>query len=244
MKILNRYTGAVILEIDTLTGATLTDANLTDANLTGADLTGADLRNATLTYTTLTYANLTGADLTDATLTDADLSYATLSYATLTYATLTGANLTDANLTGANLTGACLTDANLTDANLRNADLTGACLRNSNLTGQSIVPVGSFTAYKKASGKVIELIIPAAAGRNSSLVGRKCRCEYAYVKRILNVDGTVSEITSVRGDYSNLTVYTVGKKVVPDSYNDDMRVECDHGIHFFITFAEAAQYSN
>jgi uncharacterized protein YjbI with pentapeptide repeats len=92
MQILNRYTGTVILEIETLTGANLTGVNLTGVNLTDADLRGADLR---------------GANLTDANLTDADLRGANLRGANQTDANLRGANLTRANLRGADLDYSC-----------------------------------------------------------------------------------------------------------------------------------------
>ena len=53
MKIVNRLTGALILEIDSLVAADLRNADLRDANLSGADLRDA---------------NLSGADLYDANL--------------------------------------------------------------------------------------------------------------------------------------------------------------------------------
>ncbi len=137
IKILNRYTGKLIKEIDadSMTGATLTGedlreadlmyADLMDANLTGADLTGANLTGANLMYADLMGANLTGADLTGA-----NLSYTDLAGANLTNANLTGANLMNANLTNANFTNANLTNADLRSADLMGADLTGAYLFN------------------------------------------------------------------------------------------------------------------
>jgi hypothetical protein len=38
-------------------------------------------------------------------------------------------------------------------------------------------------------------------------------------------------------------VYTVGKVVRVKNYDDDIRVECTRGIHFFQTFEEARDYS-
>jgi len=97
MKIYNRYTGNVILEIENiktdLRGADLRDANLCYANLRGADLWDADLRDADLRG-----ANLRGADLRDA-----NLCYANLRDADLRGADLRDADLSDADLRGANL---------------------------------------------------------------------------------------------------------------------------------------------
>ena len=110
MIIKNRFTGATIREIETLTDANLRGADLTGADLTGANLRGANLDGANLTGANLYGANLTGADLAGATLTRADLAGADL-----TGAYLRGAYLTRADLTGANLRGAYLTRATMPD---------------------------------------------------------------------------------------------------------------------------------
>jgi hypothetical protein len=38
------------------------------------------------------------------------------------------------------------------------------------------------------------------------------------------------------------TIYKTGCEVFPDSFDPDPRVECSHGIHFFITREEAEAY--
>jgi hypothetical protein len=86
MKIINRFTGEILLEVDSLKFANLTGANLKFANLTGANLTGANLkfanlREADLREANLKFANLTGADLTGADLREADLTKANLDFA-------------------------------------------------------------------------------------------------------------------------------------------------------------------
>ena len=172
---------------------------------------------AIATKTNLTRANLTGAYLTGANLTGANL---------------TDANLTDAYLTRANLTGANLTDANLTDANLTGAYLTGA-----NLTGaKGIYPIvpeeGSFVGFKKLSNNTIaKLLIPENAGRVGGYTERKCRAERAIV-----IEGTGFS------KYDDKFGYAPGKTVTPDSWDPDPRVTCSHGIHFFLTRAEAQAY--
>jgi hypothetical protein len=183
----------------------------------------ANLRHANLRGANLTHANLRGAYLTHANLTDANL----------TRAYLTGANLTGANLTGADLAGAYLPDANLTRADLAGADLTGAYL-----PAFAVCPeVGAFVAFKKLRGGLIATLeIPAGARRTSSLVGRKCRAEFA---KVLEISDGAMEGVSVHSDEF---IYRVGEVVRPDSYSDDIRVECAPGIHFFITRAEAENY--
>jgi hypothetical protein len=146
------------------------------------------------------------------------------------------ANLTGANLTRANLTGADLTRANLTGANLTRANLTRA-----NLTAFKIGPdEGAFIGFKKCQAGIIAKIqIPAKAKRMSSLVGRKCRCSEAEV---LELKKGEMEVSIAYSQYKSSFVYEVGKTIKPDSYDDDIRVECSHGIHFFITREEAEKY--
>ena len=182
----------------------------------------------------------------------ANLRGANLIGANLFYANIEGANLICANIEGANLTGANLTDANLTDANLTDANLRGANLRGANLTDAKlpdfqIVPeVGQFNCFKRVSGGVIlELLVPSSARRTASLVGRKCRVSHATVLGASNAAGnpiTGSEFTSFL-ETSNSITYRVGETVHADSFDDDIRVECTHGIHVFLTRREAVQFT-
>jgi hypothetical protein len=227
-KLKNRWTGTTIFESKEetfsafISKAIKIDADLRGADLRGADLTGADLRGA----------NLRGADLTGANLTDANLRGANLRGADLTGANLSDANLTDADLHNANLRGANLTDANLSLANLSRANLSRANL--DGITGlYSIVPEsGAFIGFKKLSdGSIARIQIPEDAGRVGGYTGRKCRAEKAIV---LDGEGISKRDSSF--------VYKTGTTVVPDKWDADPRIECSHGIHFFMTRREAERY--
>jgi uncharacterized protein YjbI with pentapeptide repeats len=178
----------------------------------------ANLAGANLTRANLTRANLTGADLTRADLADANLA---------------GANLADANLTRADLAG-----ANLYGANLAGADLAGANVAGANGLEQfTVCGEGTLIVYKKLQNNIIATLrIPEAATRINAYGSRKCRAAYAEVIA-LSDDATVGI-----GRHDATTRYVVGETVTPDSFDDDKRVECSHGIHFFITRAEAETY--
>ena len=203
----------------------------------GADLRDADLRGANLYDANLRCANLRGANLYDADLRDANLRGANLRGANLRGANLRCADLRDADLRDANLYDANLRGANLYDANLRGANLYDANLRDvKNLVFQIIPEEGAFIGWKKLKGGVIaKLEIPADAKRNSTPIGRKNRAEFVRVLELFGADETVSQ-------HDGETVYRVGEIVRPDLYNDDIRLECTNGIHFFITRAEAEAY--
>ena len=136
--------------------------------------------------------------------------------------------LKNANLRGANLRDANLQDADLRDANLQDADL----------PHYKIVPEeGSFIAWKKARyDSLVKLRIPAKAKRTSSLISRKCRAEFVQVLAIYK-DG--KQIEKAHGNHDEKTIYKKGEYVYPDKYDPDPRVECSHGIHFFLTREEA-----
>ena len=236
------------------------------ANLCYADLSGADLRCANLRNADLRNADLRCANLSDADLRDADLRCANLSNADLFGANLRGANLSDANLRNADLRNADLRNADLCRADLSNADLSGADLRCANLRNADLsnadlrrasidqmmwniytvfYPLqcpesGSYIGYKKASGLVVELEIPADA-RRSSATSRKCRASKAKVLSITDINGNPAG-GQVKSNYDPNFVYAIGETVEVTDFDDNRWNECSTGIHHFITRAEAVIY--
>ena len=201
------------------------------------------------------------ADLRCANLRNADLRNADLSCANLRNADLRNADLSGADLRCANLRNADLSCANLRNADLRNADLSGAdlrCadLRNADLCGASIDQMmwniytvfyplqcpesGSYIGYKKASGLVVELEIPADA-RRSSATSRKCRASKAKVLSITDINGNPAG-GQVKSNYDPNFVYAIGETVEVTDFDDNRWNECSTGIHHFITRAEAVIY--
>lgn len=187
------------------------------------------------------------ADFSGADLTDADLRVENLRVANLRSANLTGANLTGASLRGADLSGAYLSNADLTGADLSYAYLSRAYLHNANLSNTKGIPgivcpeKGSFIGFKKARGKIIELLILEDSLRSSATT-RKCRCSKAKVLSITNPDGSEAGISSVQSDRESSFIYTIGKTVEVPDFETDRWKECAPGIHFFITRQEAVEY--
>jgi hypothetical protein len=164
------------------------------------------------------YAKLSGADLRSADLSGANLAYTSLRCTNLKYVDLSDTDLEDVDLTYADLRNANLKDA-------KNADLAIACTR--------ILPEGDIIGWKKCrSGAIVKLRIPAEAKRSHAF-GRKCRAEFADVLEIIGAD------VGVMDNEGSLTVYSTGERVIPDSFDEDWTDEYSHGIHFFITRAEA-----
>ena len=110
-------------------------------------------------------------------------------------------------------------------------DLSDAYLSGANLPAYQL-PSGSLTVWKKIFGRLIRLRIPPTARRTACLINRKCRAEFAYVEWIEG-GGPIES----RG-----CLYRMNGWVYPDSYDDDPRVDCTHGIHFFATRKEAEEW--
>ena len=137
--------------------------------------------------------------------------------------------------------------ANLRDADLRGADLCGA--KNIDQLTWSLYTTmyplqcpetGSYTAYKKAGGLIVELLVPTDAQR-SSATSRKCRASKAVVLSITTISGEpISK--SVPSDYDSSFIYTIGETVTVDDFDGNRWNECAPGIHHFITRGEAVKY--
>ena len=207
-------------------------ADLHDADLSCADLSDADLR----------WANLSNADLRWANLSNADLMSADLCNANLRHADLCNANLRHADLCNANLSHANLYDAILYHANLSHADLSDAIIA----WGLACPETGSFEAWKKVVDKnntefLVKLLIPADAKRSSATTN-KCRCEFADVLEITNIETNQAVQLVENMSYFPTITYRVGERVCPDSYDDNRWNECSHGIHFFVDKESAIHY--
>jgi hypothetical protein len=219
------------------------------ADLRDADLQGADLRGAVLQGAVLQDAVLQGAVLQDA-----DLQGADLQGADLRGAVLQGADLRDADLQGADLRGAVLQGAVLQDADLQGAVLRGAVLQDADLQGAVLQGAGSlphhqlcpeegaFIAYKKAGNHVLTLLIPEDAKRVSSLIGRKCRASKVQVIKAETVEGHVTDQLEFRSRHDYTFVYRVGETAECTDFNDDIRIECAPGIHFWMSKREAQEW--
>ena len=241
-----------------LYGADLSDANLSDANLYGADLSDANLSDADLMRADLYGANLMRADLSGADLSDADLYGADLRSADLRIADLSGADLSAADLRSADLRSADLRSADLSGAHLSGANLSSADLSGAGLSGADLAEVkynektsffalscpeeGDFVAWKRVGKVIVKMRVPSEAKR-SSATSRKCRCEYAEVLELQNLDGTPYEDDKIVNVKYVKTIYKVGEIVNSDLWDNDRWNECSHGIHFFITRDEAVRYA-
>lgn len=206
-------------------------ADLCAAHLRGVDLKGVDLR----------CANLRGADLQDADLREANLLKANLQEADMSGANLCGADLCCANLQDADLFMVDLSGVNLCRANLQDADLRGA--KNVPFIPMVCPDSGSFTAWKKANGHIVKLLIPEDA-RRSSATGRKCRCDKAVVLAIETVSGESTELNEIASNYDDEFIYKVGETVTEPKFCENRFKECARGIHFFINRQEAVEYNN
>lgn len=133
--------------------------------------------------------------------------------------------------------------ADLREADLIGADLSGVkCI---DLAKNLFYPLscpekGEYTGFKKADGKIVEIMIPADEKR-SSATGRKCRASKAVVVSITELDGAPAG-DEVCSDYDRSFVYRVGETVEVQNFDENRWNECAPGIHHYITREEAVRH--
>ena len=140
--------------------------------------------------------------------------------------------------------------ADLRDANLQGANLQGADLHGAKLPLYKLYPEeGIFIGWKKCYLKndvlnyaIVKLLILDAKNVVGGLVGRKCRTDKIKVLEIINSKGKSMKQTTVYSLYNNNFSYTVGKIVKCSDFDNDIRIECSSGIHFFMTKQEAIDF--
>jgi hypothetical protein len=200
----------------------LSNADLSYADLRNADLRNAVLRNADFSYADLSYADLRNAVLRNAVLRYADLRNAVLRYADLSYAVLRNADLSYADLSYADLRNAVLVETKVEPFQVGQ---TGALV------------VWGKKKHTDGAWYLVKLWIPASARRTACLINRKCRAERV---KTLWIESGLKRLEVVN-NYST-TVYEVGEYTEPHEYNDDIRIDCAPGIHFFRTEEEARSW--
>ena len=186
-------------------------------DFTLVDFSKIDFRNADFRNADFRNADFGGADFRNAYFGGADFG---------------GADFRNAYFGGAYFGGAYFGGANFGGANMDytiNEGTFGLTL--------NCPEVGEFTAYKKANGVIVTLLIPKDALRSSATT-YKCRASKAIV---LEIDG--GTMTEVMSDYDSSFKYVVGETVTVDNFDTDRWNECSTGIHFFMSKRMAENYN-
>lgn len=201
----------------------LAGKNFSRGNLARANLEGADARRANFSG-----ANLAGANLHTVMVDGADFTNAVLSRVFAAYV-----RFKDCNLAGCDLTHADLTMADMEEAIW--GDDTESRLQRARL---KIAADGDIIGWKKLrDGLIAKLLIPAAAQRSNSF-SRRCRAEYVEVVSVITDDGRPALQGISRRDPD--LVYRYGRRTTADSWDDSWWRDCAGGVHFFLTYEEAA----
>ena len=102
---------------------------------------------------------------------------------------------------------------------------------------------GAFIAFKSVKGGILKLEIPSDAKRVSSLIGRRCRASHVRVLGAYKMSDAREILPDIvfHSKYNNLE-YRIGETTYADAFDDDIRVENTHGIHFFMTYREVLEH--
>lgn len=213
--------------------------NISNQDFSYWDLSELNLQFAILTHnrfraTNFKSSNLSGADLSNCILYGSDFRLANLYGARLNGNDFFNVDLRNADMRYAEINGSNFRDARTNDTNIENVRI------NTFTNGYPLAcpEKGAFTAYKRAQGYIIELLVPENAQRSSAF-GRKCRCDRAEVVSITKRDGAPADVNSLHSDYDENFIYTIGEMASVEDFDTNRWHECSQGIHFFITREEA-----
>jgi hypothetical protein len=239
------------LQHSDLTNMRIRSMNLSEANFDGSNLSGTVFEQCDLSK-----AYFGGCIAATTYFDNCDLNEASFNS---TY--LVGAYFPNSNLVSVDFRGAILRDVNYLTMACENLDHASRV----NLKAyNNIVPEeGSFIAYKAVTCRkpeaelftqysirnvVAKIEIPENAARTSNIHGRKCRASAVKVLGFYDpetrelLETVVEAKPLLRYAPDNQYFYRVGEISEPDRYDDSIFVECTHGIHFFMSFAEAADW--
>jgi len=236
-------------------GIVFTNVNFSHCNLSHVSMEDALFRNCTFTFASIDWAHLDGARFVDCNLRNVYFCRTTATRSRFTNCDLTYAKFTEADVSDAYFGDSTLDQTDFGFAKMCRADLDEALKTETIRNGMPIMcpEKGGFTAYKQCVDKltgreiVVELYIPASAKRTSS-TSRKCRASAAKVKGFYRKSGDKISKEDAKNyhavsHYNSLFEYKIGDTVVPQHpFEENRWHECASGIHFFLTFEEAAKY--
>lgn len=213
---------------------------------------GGFLRAAYFERMHLKGINLQGVELTNSRFISCNLDDADLSHCKLLLTFMRSCSFREANLSGALLWRAHLNGVNLNRSNLDGADFHQAIMKNVEIDGATLpkfqLPQNeTLIGWKKIVGHnryhelICKLKVPKEARRTASLVGNKCRADFA---KVLDIYDPITGERFVTGTSARdaCTTYVVGETIYADRFNDNPTIECTGGIHFFLDRKDAEHY--
>jgi uncharacterized protein YjbI with pentapeptide repeats len=222
--------------------ANFNSANFSYADFGSADFYSADFRFAKFNSANFNSANFRFANFHYADFNSADFRFANFNSANFRSANFYFANFNSANFNSANFSYANFSSANFNSANFSYANFSSANFKNSIFNYRITPETGKFIGWKKAQEKIIKLEIQKAENVSGGLVGRKLRTDKVKVLEIQDKEGKKLDLKSISSDYNEKFIYNVGKIITEKDFKKDDKIECDKGIHFFITRDEAVRY--
>jgi hypothetical protein len=243
-----------------LTGVRFYDVDLRDADFVGSILIDAYFQNTDLRFANFADSNAKHVHFYTCNLSDAKFAGAYLTGSYMARCILTNADFRDARIDG-------VVGLNQVDG----CGMTWETMDIIKGYNTLVPSEGSFIAWKAVCAYVedswddefdglkrfynhvnlvAKLKIPEDAGRTSSLDSRKCRASQAEVLGFYHpetrqlVESAIKAKPLLRqSPTDDQYFYKVGEMSIPDRYEDSMFLECTNGIHFFMSFIEAADWA-
>ena len=251
--------GPVIMDVD-ISGMQLGRMDLSHVCMENVDLSGTYIVESQLNKMVLLDCQLSNTRIQDTQMHDCCMRNCAVNDARfnnvdMTYSSIIGCDCTATQFYGCKLHAIFINRDTILDATKFNrtsfevphilADLSDAV----GLPALACPETGSFIAYKSAFEPrtrrpiIVKLCIPDYAKRSSAF-SRKCRASEAKVLKFYTTDHSEYVPTSkIVSHHDHSFEYRLGETIQPtEPFDPNHWVECSSGIHFFMTFQEAADY--
>ena len=214
-----------------------------DLDLSYINFSNRNLQHIQFHNCNLSYSNFDGAALRNATLRNSEAIKTSFNQTDLHHADLRHSSFIESYCLETNFEFALLFDVNFTNSNLKYANFYNAGIEKANFSnvemnfattflGTQCPEEGSFIAFKSCGDYLVKLKVSENAKRSSATT-YKCRCDSAEVLSIKDIYG--NSISSIHSNFDKNFIYEIGKTVKIDNFDDDWRIECSNGIHFFMS---------
>ncbi len=210
-------------------------SDFSNSYFSNSDFRYSDFSNSYFSNSYFRYSDFSNSNFSNSYFRYSDFSNSYFSNSDFRYSDFSNSYFSNSYFRNSNFRYSNFRYSNFRNSDFRNSDFRNSDFRNSKFNYRILPEEGKIIGYKKAGNEIIKLEIDCETAVGG-MIGRKCRCKKA---KVLEITNNKKEIYS---DYDNSFIYKVGEIVEVEDWNDKPYLECEKGIHFFITRQEAEDY--
>jgi len=223
-------------------------SNFCNSNFSNSNFSDSDFSNSKFIYSNFCNSNFRCSDFSNS-----NFMYSNFMYSNFMYSNFSNSNFSDSNFNNSsfmcsnfnnsNFSNSNFSDSDFSNSNFSDSNFSNSDFSNSNFNYRICPQLGLFIGWKKCKNNLIlKLEIQDSSIVSGGFINRKLRTNKVKVLEIQNVDGTTSNYSTAVSGYDTGFKYTLGETVEVENFKKDDKIDCDTGIHFFMTREEAVRW--